>query len=70
MWDTILGSLKSKTVWLGLLVTILSWVQATVSGAALPPEIVSVVGTVIGALIIWLRSLTTTSLADKAKSDK
>ena len=65
MWDTLLNAFKSKTVWLGLAVTVLSWVQQVVSGAALPAELVSVVGTVIGGLIIWLRALTTKPLADK-----
>ena len=66
MWDTLLGAFKSKTVWLGLAVTILSWVQQVVSGAPLPAELVSVAGTVIGGLIVWLRALTTKSLAGKA----
>lgn len=66
MWETLLGAFKSKTVWLGLAVTVLSWVQQVVSGAALPAELVSVIGTVIGGLIIWVRALTTKSLADKA----
>jgi len=65
MWDTLLGAFKSKTVWLGLAVTVLSWVQQVVSGAAIPAEVVSVVGTVIGGLIVWLRALTTKALADK-----
>ena len=66
MWDTLLGAFKSKTVWLGLAVTILSWVQQVVSGAPLPAELVSVAGTVIGGLIVWLRALTTKSLEEKA----
>ena len=65
MWETLLGAFKSKTVWLGLAVTVLSWVQQVVSGAAIPAEVVSVVGTVIGGLIVWLRALTTKALADK-----
>lgn len=65
MWDTLLNAFKSKTVWLGLAVTVLSWVQQVVSGAALPAELVSVIGTVIGGLIIWVRALTTKPLADK-----
>lgn len=66
MWETLLGAFKSKTVWLGLAVTVLSWVQQVVSGAPIPAELVSVVGTVIGGLIVWLRALTTKSLEEKA----
>lgn len=66
MWDALVGAFKSRTVWLGLAITVLSWVQQVVSGAAIPAEVVSVVGTVIGGLIVWLRALTTKSLADKA----
>jgi hypothetical protein len=65
MWETLLGAFKSRTVWLGLAVTVLSWVQQVVSGAAIPAEVVSVVGTVIGGLIVWLRALTTKALAEK-----
>jgi len=65
MWDTLLGAFKSRTVWLGLAVTVLSWLQQVVSGAAIPAELVSVVGTVIGGLIVWLRALTTKPLAEK-----
>ena len=66
--DTLMGAFKSKTVWFGLIVAILSWVQSVLANSGLSPDQVGVVGTVIGALIVWLRSVTTTSLSDKAGS--
>lgn len=57
--------LKSKTVWLGLLVTVLGWVQSTVFDAGVAPEHLGVVGTMLGAVIVWLRKLTTEPLEDK-----
>lgn len=62
---TLAGAFKSKTVWLGLAVAVLSWVQTTLT-TSLSPEDVGIAGTIVGGLIVWLRSLTTTSLADKA----
>jgi hypothetical protein len=60
------GAFKSKSVWFGLAVAVLSWAQATIAGSGLSPEQTGLVGTVIGGLIIVLRSLTNTSLSDKA----
>jgi hypothetical protein len=65
MFDTILKAFKSKTVWLGLGVTILSWAQGVISDSGLTADQVSLAGTIIGAAIVTLRSLTTTSLSDK-----
>lgn len=65
MLETILNSFKSRTVWLGLIVTVLSWVQGTIMDAGLSGDQVSLVGTVLGALIVWLRSLTTKPLSEK-----
>lgn len=63
--DALLGAFKSKTVWLGLAVAVLSWVQNVVSGADLPADVVSFVGTLVGGLIVWLRAITTKPLAEK-----
>lgn len=59
------GAFKSKTVWFGLLVAVLSWAQGAIAGSGLTPDQVGIAGTVLGAAVVWLRSLTTTSLAAK-----
>lgn len=61
----ILGALKSKTVWLGLVIAILSWVQSVIFQSGIDPDQLGYVGTVLGAIIVFLRSKTTTSLSDK-----
>lgn len=65
MLDSILNSFKSRTVWLGLIVTVLSWVQSVIMDAGLSSDQVGLIGTVLGALIVWLRSLTTQPLSEK-----
>jgi len=66
--NSLSGAFKSKTVWFGLIVAILSWAQSVLNNSGLSPDQVGVAGTIIGALIVWLRSVTTTSLSDKAGS--
>ena len=56
---------QSKTVWFGLLVAIASWVQTIVVAAPLPPEVVGIVGSVIGAVVVWLRTQTNVPLSAK-----
>jgi hypothetical protein len=56
---------KSRTVWFGLLVVVLSWFQQAVGESGLSSEQVTVVGSILGALIIALRSVTTVSLEEK-----
>ena len=56
---------QSKTVWFGLLVSIVSWVQTVVVAAPLPPEVIGIVGSVIGAIVVWLRTQTTVPLSEK-----
>jgi hypothetical protein len=66
--ETLKGALVSKTVWFGMLVASLSWLQqfvGTVEG--LSPEQVSLIGTGIGSIIIWLRLVTNVSLTEKGK---
>ena len=63
--DTFVQYLKSKTVLFGLLLAIASWAQTLVVNAPLSPEITGFVGTAIGAVIIWLRTVTTKPLSEK-----
>lgn len=65
--DVLKGAMKSKTVWLGVLVAALSALQAHLNGAGVTPEQLGIAGPILGALIVWLRSMTASSLADKAK---
>jgi len=63
--NSILQAFKSKTVWFGLLLAVLSWVQGTLNGSGLSPDQIGVVGTVIGAAVVWLRSVTSVPLNQK-----
>lgn len=63
--DTLLQYLKSKTVLFGLLIAIASWAQTLVVNAPLSPEITGFLGTAVGAVVIWLRSVTTKPLSEK-----
>jgi hypothetical protein len=56
---------KSKTVWLGLVTVVLSWAQQTVSESGLTPEQVTVVGSILGGLIVALRAVTKTPISEK-----
>lgn len=59
--DILKGAVKSKTVWFGLAVAVLSWVQSIGGDIGLSPE----AGTIIGAIIIGLRAITNQPLAQK-----
>ena len=63
--DKVLQYLKSKTVLFGLLLAVVSWAQTLVVDIPLSPEIQGYVGTVIAAIIIWLRTQTTKPLSEK-----
>jgi len=63
--DAIFGAFKSKTVWFALFLAILTWIQTTLNGAGLSSDQLAIIGPVISALIIWLRSITTVPLSDK-----
>lgn len=65
MFNAVLQYFKSKTVWFGLLLAVASWVQTVIVGAPLPAELVGVVGTVVGAIVVWLRSVTNTAISEK-----
>jgi hypothetical protein len=66
--NSLSGAFKSRTVWFGLAIAVLSWVQSVVADAGLTSQQVALVGTLIGGATVWLRGLTTTSLADKSSS--
>jgi hypothetical protein len=61
--NAISGALKSKTVWLGILVAALSALQSSLGG--LTPDQLGLVGPILGAAIVWLRSLTDKPLSEK-----
>lgn len=63
--DTLKGAMKSKTVWLGVVVAALSALQAGLNDSGVSPEQLGVVGPLLGVVIVWLRSITTSSLVDK-----
>jgi hypothetical protein len=57
-------ALKSKTVWLGIALAVVSLLQGYV-GYLPTPAIQATVGSVFAALIVILRALTTMPLGDK-----
>ena len=61
--DALKGALKSKTVWLGVVVAALSALQASLGG--LSAEQLGMAGPILGALIVWLRTLTDKPLNQK-----
>lgn len=64
-----LNVLKSKTIVFGLLIAILSWAQNFILNLeGLSADQVTMFGTIIGAMIVWLRSVTSESLAKKTES--
>ena len=63
--DAIFGAFKSKTVWFALLLAVLTWTQTTLNGAGLTSEQLAIVGPIVSALIVWLRSLTSVPLSQK-----
>jgi hypothetical protein len=66
--DTLWGAFKSRTVWFGLLVLVLTWAQSVISDSGLTSDQVHWVGSLLSAAIVALRSVTTGSLADKTGS--
>lgn len=61
--DALKGALKSKTVWLGVLVAGLSALQASLGG--LSADQLGMVGPILGAVIVWLRAITDKPLSSK-----
>lgn len=60
------GAFKSKTVWFALALAVLTWVQTTIQSSGLDSGDLAVVGYVISAVIVWLRSVTKVSLETKS----
>lgn len=60
------GALKSRTVWFGMAVAALSWLQQALPGMdGLSPVGVTIVGTLISAGIVVLRAVTVEPLENK-----
>ena len=64
--DKVKGALRSKTVWFALALAVLTWVQTTMQASGLDSGDLAVVGYVISAVVVWLRSVTSVPLASKA----
>ena len=58
-------ALKSRTVWLGMIVTVLSTFQSLISEFPVPYYVQGLIGSILGILIILLRLDTTDGIADK-----
>lgn len=58
-------ALKSRTVWLGMIVTIMSTFQGLVSEMPVPYYVQGIIGSVLGIGIILLRLDTKDGIADK-----
>lgn len=69
MNDTLKGAAQSKTVWVAGALAVLSnlapLVPVVCLAAHLDPVTIQVVGSVFSAVMVALRSVTTSSLADK-----
>lgn len=64
--DALKGAVKSKTIWFGMAIAALSWLQQALPGVeGLSPEGISIVGSFIGVAILTLRALTVESLSQK-----
>lgn len=65
--NSLKGAMKSKTIWFGMAIAALSWLQQAIPGVeGLSPEAISIVGSLVGTVILALRVMTVESLADKA----
>ena len=65
--NTIKGAIKSKTIWFGMAIAALSWLQQALPGVeGLSQEGISIIGSLIGVGILTLRTLTVESLSDKS----
>ena len=58
-------ALKSKTVWLGIILAALSALQGFVMDITMNPKIQAVLGFTLSVIIIILRFVTTGSIDDK-----
>jgi len=66
--DTLKGAVKSRTIWFGMIIAALSWLQQALPGIeGLSPEGVAIAGSLVGTAILALRVLTVESLASKVE---
>lgn len=66
MKNKLKGALKSRTVWFGMAVAALSWLQQALPGMeGLSPVGVTIVGTLVSAGIVALRAVTVEPLENK-----
>ena len=67
MNDTVKGAIKSKTIWIAVVLAVLSNLepQLKLLETFLDPATVQKVGTAFSLVMIVLRTITTTALADK-----
>lgn len=70
MNPTLIGSIKSKLMWLGLAVSIMGYVQANMETLAqyIPQKWVGLANVGLGLAIMIARTFTTQSLTDKGTS--
>jgi hypothetical protein len=59
-----LNAFKSKTIWIGLVLALLSAANVYFE-ASLQPEVYSLIGGFFAAAIAWVRTQTTTPLSEK-----
>ncbi len=57
--------IKSKTMWVGFSIGLLGLLQATMETSPLSPQYQGIIVSVIGVVMMGLRTITTSSLADK-----
>jgi len=63
--NSLLQAFKSKTVWFGLLLAVATWFQGTINGGGLDSNTLAIVGPIVGAVVVWLRSVTAVPLSQK-----
>ena len=73
MNPALIGALQSKTVWLGAIIAVIGFLQMNTDAfepllsAASLEAVLRGANVLVGAAVIFVRFLTDTSLADKAK---
>lgn len=63
--DKLKGAFKSKTVLFALALAIATWAQTTIASAGLDQGDLALVGYVVSAIVVWLRSVTNAPLSSK-----
>lgn len=54
--------LKSKTIWVNLAVVVVGGLVSVVQTAPLDPAVIGIIGTVLGAVNVYLRTITDTAI--------